>query len=220
MLQLDGESVGGLVRWFAHDAAIYGGNSGGPLVNLKGEIIGVNEISFGLSGAIPGNLARAVAEELMRTGKVRRSWVGFDVQPLFKKGSADRGVVIGGVLPGSPAAAAGLKSGDILVELAGKPVQVQFDEQMPEFMKLTTTLPIGEEVTAVVLRDGQRHVLKLRAVERGEIFPKQQEFKPWGLTGRDLSFLAALEMKRPNTNGVLITSIRAGGPSGDAKPPL
>src|SRR6266496_3575973 len=60
-MKLDGEDVGLLVRWFAHDAAIYGGNSGGPLVNLKGEVIGINEISLGLGGAIPGNLAHHVA---------------------------------------------------------------------------------------------------------------------------------------------------------------
>ena len=60
--RLDGEDVGTLVRWIGHDAAIYGGNSGGPLVNLRGDIIGINEISFGLGGAIPGNLAKSVAE--------------------------------------------------------------------------------------------------------------------------------------------------------------
>ena len=60
-LTIDGEDVGALVRWLAHDAQIFGGNSGGPLVNLKGEVIGINEIRLGLSGAIPINLARAVA---------------------------------------------------------------------------------------------------------------------------------------------------------------
>ncbi|MEO8071386.1 MAG: trypsin-like peptidase domain-containing protein, partial [Acidobacteriota bacterium] len=56
---LDGEDVGTLVKWIGHDAAIYPGNSGGPLVNMAGEIVGVNEISFGLSGAIPANIAKA-----------------------------------------------------------------------------------------------------------------------------------------------------------------
>src|SRR5207253_3697801 len=82
--RLDGEDVGALVRWIGHDAAIYGGNSGGPLVNLQGDIIGINEIHFGLSGAIPGNLAHTVADEIIATGKVRRAWLGVDVQPLFK----------------------------------------------------------------------------------------------------------------------------------------
>ncbi len=90
--QLDGEDVGALIRWIAHDAAIYPGNSGGPLVNLRGEIVGINEISLGLSGAIPGNLARSVAEEIMARGKVRRSWLGLDAQPRFKHGTAGRGV--------------------------------------------------------------------------------------------------------------------------------
>src|SRR5256885_5890788 len=83
-MRLDGEDVGGLVRWIGHDASIYGGNSGGPLVNLRGEIVGINEIWFGLSGAIPGNLARNIAEDIMAHGKIQRSWLGIDAQPLFK----------------------------------------------------------------------------------------------------------------------------------------
>ena len=74
--RLDGEDVGTLVRWIGHDAAIYPGNSGGPLVNLAGEIVGVNEISFGLGGAIPSDLARSVVEALIRDGRVKRSWTG------------------------------------------------------------------------------------------------------------------------------------------------
>ena len=64
------------MRWIGHDAAIYPGNSGGPLVNLAGEIVGVNEISFGLGGAIPSNLARSVVDALIKDGRVRRSWTG------------------------------------------------------------------------------------------------------------------------------------------------
>src|SRR6266496_1233592 len=108
-MKLDGEDVGLLVRWFGHDAAIYGGNSGGPLVNLKGEVIGINEISLGLGGAIPGNLARRVAEELIAKGKVRRSFLGLEVQPLLKHTPDLDGVLVGGVLPDSPAAVAGLR---------------------------------------------------------------------------------------------------------------
>lgn len=217
-LRLDGEDVGGLVRWIGHDAAIYGGNSGGPLVNLRGEIIGINEISFGLSGAIPGNLARGVAEEIIAHGKVRRSWLGVDVQPLFKHSKADRGILVSGVVEDSPAAEAGLRPRDILLRLDGKPTDVRYDEQMPDFMRLATGLSIGGKVPMVVLRDGKEITLHVTPVERGELNPKQRELKEWGLTVRDISFLMAKEMKRTNQNGVLITSVRPGGPSGDAKP--
>ncbi len=66
--RLDGEDVGALVRWIGHDAAIYGGNSGGPLVNLRGEIVGINEISYVLAGAIPGNLAGSPLASLLGAG--------------------------------------------------------------------------------------------------------------------------------------------------------
>lgn len=218
--KLDGENVGGLVRWFAHDAAIYGGNSGGPLVNLAGDIIGINEISYGLSGAIPGNLAKSVATQIMANGKVQRSWLGVDVQPLFKHAREQRGVLISGVIGDSPADKAGLQAGDIMLRLNGKPTDVRFDEQLPEFMALSAGLTIGREVAAVVKRDGREMTLKITPAEREEIFPKQKELKPWGFTARNLSSLLAREMKRDSTAGVLVASVRPGGPVGDAKPAL
>src|SRR5262245_57935864 len=174
-LRLDGENVGALVRWIGHDAAIYGGNSGGPLVNLRGEIIGINEISFGLSGAIPGNLARNVARQLMAKGRVQRSWLGVDVQPLFKHSKEVHGVLIGGVLEDSPASRAGLRAGDVLLRLNGANTDVRFEEQLATFMQLINSLPIGKEVPAVIYRDGKEMTLRVTPIERSEIFPKQQE---------------------------------------------
>ena len=217
--KLDGESVGGLVRWIAHDAAIFGGNSGGPLVDLSGKIVGINEISFGLGGAIPGNLAKRIGTELISKGKVRRSWIGIDVQPLFKRSAEPHGVLVSGVLDDSPASEAGLQAGDVLLRLNGSAIDVHFEEQMAEFMLLASTLPIGEKVAARVKRGNNELTMQMVPVERGETYPKQQELKAWGLTVRNISFLAAREMKR-DSKGVLVTSVRAGGPAGEAKPAI
>ena len=219
-MQLDGEDVGALVRWLGHDAAIYGGNSGGPLANLKGEIIGINELQFGLSGAIPGNLAQKVAKELIANGRIRRSWIGIDAQPLFKESAGGRGVVVGGVVGDAPADKAGLQSGDILLSIDGREITVRYDEQMPDFMQLISGLVIGREVKVVALRGDRELALKLTPMERGELYPREQEFKHWGMTCRNLSYIAAREMKRTNTAGVMITSVRQGGPAGEAKPAL
>ena len=219
-LKLDGEDVGELVQWIGHDAAIYGGNSGGPLVNLQGEIIGINEISLGLAGAIPGNIAKSVADQIIASGKARRSWLGIEVQPLFKHSNDTDGVFVSGVMPDSPAAKAGLRSGDLLVRLGDHPVNIRYDEQMPDFMRLVSSLEIGKEISAKVVRDGKEISFNLAPVEREELHPRQQEVKQWGLTVRNLSFFVAKEMKRKNQDGVLITSVRPGGPAGEAKPAM
>jgi serine protease Do len=219
-IRLDGEDVGSLVRWIGHDAAIYGGNSGGPLVNLRGKIIGINEISYGLGGAIPGNLAKSVAGQLKAQGRIQRSWLGLDVQPLFKRSRDKRGVLISGVLENSPADKAGFKPGDVLLRLGGTATDVRFEEQMPDLMWRLSSLPIGREVAALAKRDGKEITLRAVPVERGDAYPPQQELKPWGLTVRDFSSLLAEEMKRPGQEGVLVTSVRPGGPAGSAKPSL
>jgi serine protease Do len=218
--QLDGEDVGALVRWIGHDAAIYGGNSGGPLCNLRGEIVGINEISYGLSGAIPGNLVKAVAKQLMANGKIQRSWLGIDPQPLFKEWQGRKGLLVAGVWDDSPAAKAGIQAGDLLLSLGGKPINVHFDEQMPDFMALATSLPLNRPISAVVKREGKEMGVTMVPMERGEIYPKQEESKQWGMTVRNFSFLLAKEMKRLDLNGVLVTSVRPGGPAGEAKPSL
>jgi serine protease Do len=218
--RLDGEDVGMLVRWIGHDAAIYGGNSGGPLVNLRGEIVGINEISYGLAGAIPGNLARSVADELMAHGKVQRSWLGVDVQPLFKHGRDERGLLIAGVLENSPADKAGLKPGDLLLRVGKHPTDVRFEEQLPVVMGLLADLPAGREVEALVRREGRDFTVRLVPRDREEIFPKQYELKQWGLTVRDFSTPLAREMKRETLDGVMVTSVRPGGPAGAAKPAI
>ena len=218
--QLDGEDGGSLVRWIGHDAAIYGGNSGGPLVDLRGKIIGINEISYGLSGAIPGNLAKSVADQIMAKGRVQRSWLGLDLQPLFKHGQDKLGVLISSVLENSPADKAGFKPGDLLLRLGGSSTNVRFEEQMPDLMWRLASLPIGQQVTAVVKRDGKEITLHAVPLERGEVFPQQQELKAWGLTVRDLSRLLEEEMKLSGQAGVLVTSVRPGGPAGSAKPAL
>ena len=156
----------------------------------------------------------------MARGKVQRSWLGVDVQPLFKHADGEKGTLIGGVVEDSPADRAGLQAGDLLLRLNGTATDVRFDEQMPEFMRLVSSLPIGREVTAAIKRDGKEMTVRLTPSERGEIYPKQQELKQWGLTVRNLSFLAAKEMKRDSLEGVLVTSVRPGGPAGEAKPAL
>ena len=218
--RLDGEDVGALVRWMAHDAAIYGGNSGGPLVNITGEIIGINEISYGLSGAIPGNLAHAIADQIMAKGKIERSWLGFDVQPLFKKSKNEKGILVSSVLKGSPADEAGIKAGDLLMSLNGKDQDVHFEEQLPGIKWQAATLPIGKKVGAIISHEGKSRAIELVPVERGMIYLPEQEVKQWGFVVRNFSFLLAREMKRTNQDGVFVESVRPGGPAGECKPSL
>ncbi len=219
-MEQDGENVGSLVRWLGHDAEIFGGNSGGPLVTLGGEVIGINEIKMGLSGAIPGNLAREVAEAIMAAGQVKRAWLGVEAQPRLKSDGHTTGALIGGVVAGAPADKAGFKAGDYLVELAGTPVDVKFSVQLPDFNRLVAGLAVGQAVTAKVDRGGVITELTVTPAEREPVQLRQFEQAQWGLTLRDISFMMAREMKRDGTDGVLVTSVRPGGSSGEAKPAL
>jgi serine protease Do len=219
--RLDGESVGSLVRWIGHDAVIYGGNSGGPLINLDGVIVGINEVGLAsLGGAIPANLAKSVAEQLIKQGHVDRSWVGLELQERPKSLPIARGALIGGVIAGSPGAAAGLRPGDVLIDFDGVAVNAEIQEDLPPVNAVVLGTPIGKRVTLKVLRDGQEKTFQLTTTTRGKAVNQDAEFKDWGLTGRNFTMLSAIEHKRHNTNGVEITSLDPAGPAVAAVPPL
>jgi serine protease Do len=219
--RLDGEETGSLVKWIGHDAQIFPGNSGGPLVNVKGEIVGINEISLGLGGAIPGAIARGVATQLIEHGEVRRSWLGLTVQPLLKGADDDeKGVLIGGVLPESPAAKAGLQPGDVLLSYDGQPVQVRYPEQLPELNRRMLETPIGTAVEMTYRRGREEKRAKVVTEARGPAQGEEAALKTWGLTLEEITLLASKELEREPHSGVIVGSVRPGAASAEAKPAL
>lgn len=143
------------------DANINPGNSGGPLVNIEGEVIGVNSLIHGLHTgigfAIPSNLARDVAQQLIRQGKVVRPWLGVAINAVDDEREAGNlsalvpdGVVIKEVHPRGPAASASLRPGDVITEVGGKPVKTP--KQLRDEIR---NRPIGKPVALKVWRSGK-----------------------------------------------------------------
>jgi serine protease Do len=221
-LKLDGENVGELVRWIGHDAVIYPGNSGGPLVNLQGEIVGINEVGIGsLGGAIPANLAREVVRQLIDKGHVSRSWIGVEPQPLLKATPEAHGIMVASVLPDSPALAAGLRPGDWITEYNGQAVlESRSHEDLPLFNQMVLSTTPGTAVTLRGIRDGQPLTWIVTTIEREPNLAKEGEVREWGLTVRNFTRVSALEKDRQDRRGVWVDSVRPGGASAAAKPEL
>lgn len=222
-LRLDGENVGSVVKWIGHDASIFPGNSGGPLVNLRGEIVGINEIGLGLSGAIPSELANLVSLELIKHGRVKRAWIGASFQPLLKSkslGTNKQGVVVSGVIPGSPAEKAGLEAGDIVLAIDEIPVQVRFEEEMPALIGQLLTKPVGIPVRLKIKRKMSQENLEVTPETRDKARGKESEIREWGITVRRITLMDSKEMHRRNQKGILIGSIRPGGPVDKSIPNL
>ncbi|MBI4024760.1 MAG: PDZ domain-containing protein [Verrucomicrobia bacterium] len=226
---LDGEEVGSLVKWIAHDAQIQPGNSGGPLVNMEGEIVGINEIGIGsLGGAIPSDLAKEIARELIERGKVRRAWLGASFQPLLKDperaGGGERpdarGVLLGGVLPGGPADTAGLRAGDVLLAVDGTPVKVRFREEMPAFNMLVASKPVGSALNLKLARAGKEFAVAVQTEARDDARGIETESKEWGLVIENMTTMTSKLLRRSDKRGVLVHSVQPGGPANQAIPPL
>ncbi|MFA7536252.1 MAG: DegQ family serine endoprotease [Desulfuromonadales bacterium] len=152
------------------DASINPGNSGGPLLNIYGEVVGINTAIVasgqGIGFAIPINLARLIANQLIEKGEVTRGWLGVGIQPLTPELAESfslkqaRGALVNQVLPGSPAEKAGLNRGDILLSFAGKEVSGVRDLQL-----MVANTPANTTVKMEILRNGKRLSLPVTIAE-------------------------------------------------------
>ncbi|MDE0865303.1 MAG: trypsin-like peptidase domain-containing protein [Rubripirellula sp.] len=161
-----GEQKIELQDFFQTDAAINPGNSGGPLLNLRGEVIGLNTAiasssggSEGIGFAIPMNMAMKVAEQLVLNGRLRRGYLGVTLDPDFTVAdiaSAGYGLISGALVKevreSSPAAAARLQRGDIIVEFNGK--TVDNDDHLVTQVGMTS---VGDSIPMIILREGKRY---------------------------------------------------------------
>jgi serine protease Do len=165
------------------DAAINPGNSGGPLLNIRGEVIGINTAIAtrnggyqGIGFALPVNTAAQVYNDIIKNGKVTRGSIGIKFIPSetdrarsnLKVAGVKEGVFVEQVQPGGPSEKAGMKEGDVIVAINGKPIT-----DGNQLVGTVTATPLGSSLTITVDRDGKRHDLKVVVADLAQIFPEQ-----------------------------------------------
>ena len=216
------------------DASINVGNSGGPLCNIRGEAIGINTAinpsGQGIGFAIPINLARHVADQLVAHGTVKRGGLGVELGDLTTELAEgmdldpdQKGVIIQNVFDDSPAARAGLKRGDVIVEMNGQAVG-----EMQKFRLRVADTPVGSRVDLVVLRGGRKLPITVTLADRSELRFAQGPGQPERPSGRDETVpaaqsgirvrdLTANERQQAGVkNGVLVVEVEEGSAAEDA----
>ena len=170
------------------DAAINKGNSGGPLFNMNGEVIGINTAIFsptggsvGIGFSVPSNTAKSVIAQLQKYGETRRGWLGVKIQTVTPDIAESmgmdkaRGALVADVTAGSPSEKAGVDAGDVIVEFNGRAIV-----DSKELPRVVGETEVGKEVTIKVIRDGKEKEIKvtLGRLEDGEKLVAKEEGKP------------------------------------------
>ncbi|MCZ6601708.1 MAG: trypsin-like peptidase domain-containing protein, partial [Planctomycetota bacterium] len=156
-----GQRTGFFNTWIQTTAAINPGNSGGPLVDLEGRVVGINArtslFANNLGFAIPIDVVKEVVDQILKHGKVTRSTIGLECQPLgdlAEMYGTDMGVVVSGVVAGSPADRAGVRAGDLITSYAGIPLRARTREEFPAACKDMADVAVGQVVDVVAMRGG------------------------------------------------------------------
>jgi serine protease Do len=229
--KIDEYETGEFSNWIQMDTPIAPGNSGGPLVDMRGKVVGINTRGIqgqALNFAIPINTAKTVISEILRTatadhkGHVDRADIGIDLKPLqdletFYEIDINKGVLINSVDHGSPAAAAGVKVQDILLEINDKPVNVRFPEEIAKARKMIADLNIGSDVALTIRRGKQTLHLTAKTQKLEGAVGEERELKAWGLSVRDVTRTYANEEQLDDDTGVMVTTLNPGYPGAKAE---
>lgn len=223
---IDEYETGQFNNWIQMDTPIAPGNSGGPLVDITGKVVGINTRGIqgqNLNFAIPIDTAKEVIAQILASatpesrGHVDRSYLGIDLKPLqdletFYNIDINHGVLINSVDRFSPAAKAGVKTQDILLVINGQPTNVRFPEELASVSKQIADLPIKGEVSLSILRNGKPMDLSMTSVRLESAVGEERELKNWGMSIRDVTRAYANEAELDDDLGVVITTLSPGYP--------
>ncbi len=221
------------------DASINRGNSGGPLFNLKGEVVGVNTAiispsggSIGIGFSVPSKTAVAVIEQLRQFGETRRGWLGVRIQQVTDEIAESlsikpaRGALIAGIDDKGPAKPAGIEPGDVVVQFDGRPVK-----EMRDLPRIVADTPVGKDVEVVIIRKGeeQKKTVKIGRLEDGErkeaALTKKDEPQEKSVVQKSLGLSLSNmndEIRRryklkDGVNGVVITAVEPASAAADKR---
>jgi serine protease Do len=205
------------------DASINPGNSGGPLFNMQGQVVGINTAIIptgqGIGFAVPVNLAKSLLPQLEAKGEVTRGYLGVNVQTITPELAKSlnlkepKGALIADVTQGSPAEAAGLQRGDVIIGFDGKDIP-----EMHNLPPLVAATPIDKEVPVTIVRNGAERTLQVKVGRMpgdGAQISEPVERAPakWGLALRDLDARTARQLGLTSGEGVLVAAVQPGSPA-------
>jgi serine protease Do len=207
------------------DASINPGNSGGPLFGMDGKVIGINTAIVahgqGIGFAIPINMAKEILSDLKTKGKVTRGWLGISVQDITEDIATNlriktyEGALVGDVMKGDPADKAGVKTGDIIIEIDGKKIK-----DTHELLRLVATMPVGKKVDVKAVRDGRPLSFRMIIAERSEkkevAGSRSKEGDIFGMTVQGITPRMAEFLGLPQKSGVIVTAVKEGSPADEA----
>lgn len=220
-----GYETGYFNTWLQTDAAINPGNSGGPLVLSDGQVIGINTRGYlganNLGFAVPSTIAREVMETLIREGRVTRSYLGLSPGPLqdletFYELESNRGMLVQSVDPGSPAAEAGIRAGDIVLKIDGEEVDGRFPEQLPGIQRRIAQRPVGSSVTFEIKRGQETFDVSAATEMLMSRVGEEYAFEEWGMGVQKVSRSTARENQLRSDDGVIVLGTQPGFPAAEA----
>ena len=215
--------LGNMSQFIQTDAMIDPGSSGGPLINLDGEVIGINTLAQGrgIGFTVPINQARTIMTGFLEEGKIKRSWLGITLQPFSRELAEyfdipdQTGVIVNWAITDSPAANAGIKQGDIIVSFDGKKVEAENVEELKNFSRMVSESETGLQVKVGLIRSGKR-IFVYPELAPQPVMDADDVETVYGFNIKEITHSIFMKRKLESKQGIYVSFVERDSPGSEA----